>query len=126
MSQHTQFDGEFHDAPQVPYEADYGRTQEAPLYQAGYAGPPPVNYPPNASALYPSVQAERSANSPGRLALAILSLLLVFAMFVGALLVIGSYANVPGASSLIGVLACLCALVFSAVVLAVNLVAHRR
>lgn len=124
MSQHTQFEEEFHDGPHD--QANYGRTQEAPPYPAGYVSPPAANYPLNASASYLPFQAEQASTSHGRVALAILSLLLIFVMFVGALLVIGSAENAFAESPLTGILACFCALTFSAVVLGVNLIYRRR
>lgn len=113
MSQHTQFEEEFHDGPQVPYQVNY--TPRPSPY-------PAANYPGNASALYPPAQAGRVASSSGRLALAILSLLLIFVMFVGALLVIAS----SHYSALAGFLGCVCALAFSVVVLSINLIFRRR
>ena len=121
--QHAQFEGEFRDGP-----------QPAPSYQEGYSGPQPVSYTVNVPPVqtYVNMPGQKllafdpqSGRAPGpgaRLALAIVSLVFTFIMFIVALVIIGTSNFYTPLSPL----AILFALIFAAIVLIINLIFNRR
>jgi hypothetical protein len=119
--QHAQFEGEFRDGP-----------QPTPSYQEGYSGPQPVSYTVNVPPVQTYVPGQKllaydlqSGRAPGpgaRLALAIVSLVFTFIMFIVALVIIGTSNFYTPLSPL----AILFALIFAAIVLIINLIFNRR
>lgn len=122
--QHAQFEEQFRDGP-----------QPAPSYQDGYTSPQPVSYtvnvPPPMQA-YVNVPGQKlltydlqSGRTPGvgaRLALAIVSLVFTFIMFIVAL-------GVSAASRFdfpISPVAIFFALIFAVIVIIINLIFNRR
>ena len=122
--QHAQFEEQFRDGP-----------QPAPSYQDGYASPQPVSYtvnvPPPVQA-YVSVPGQKllapdlySGRAPGpgaRLALAIVSLIFTFIMFIVAL-AISAASNFYTPLSPVAIFF---ALIFAVMVIIINLIFNRR
>lgn len=119
--QHAQFEEQFRDGP-----------QPAPVYQDGYTGPQPVSYTVNVPPVQTYVPGQKllaydlqSGRAPGpgaRLALAIISLIFTFIMFVTAL-------GISAASSFdfpLSPVAIFFALLFAVMVIIINLIFNRR
>lgn len=121
--QHAQFEEQFRDGP-----------EPVPSYQEGYTSPQPVSYtvnvPPPAQA-YVNVPGQklltqdlygRAPSTGARLALAIVSLVFTFIMFMVALGVIAA----SNFYSPLSPLAILFALIFAVMVIIINLIFNRR
>lgn len=121
--QHAQFEEQFRDGP-----------QPAPSYQEGYSSPQPVSYtvnvPPPGQAYVPGqkllaydLQIGRAPGVGARLALAIVSLVFTFLMFMVTLITVAAsrfdlFPTAPLAVSF--------ALIFAVMVIIINLIFNRR
>lgn len=121
--QHSQFEEQFRDGP-----------QPAPSYQEGYTGPQPVSYtvnvPPPGQTYVPGQKLLayelRSGGTPGigaRLALAIVSLVFTFLMFMVTLIVVAVTRFDPFPTA---PLAISFSLIFAAMIIILNLIFNRR
>jgi hypothetical protein len=122
--QHAQFEEQFRDGP-----------QPAPSYQEGYTGPQPTSYTVNVPPVqtYVNVPGQKllayelqSGRTPGvgaRLALAIVSLVFTFLMFMVTLIVVAAtrFDLFP-----IAPLAVSFSLIFAIMVIIINLIFNRR
>lgn len=135
--QQSQFEEEFRDGPPpaAAYQAGYTGPQPAPSYQPAYTGPQPVAYTanippsqayinlPGQKLLVHDLNAGRAPGTGQRLALAILSLIFTFIMFLVALAIAASsyYNPFP-----IIPLAVFFALIFAVLVIVINVIFNRR
>lgn len=114
MSQDMQFEEEFRDGP-----------RPTSSYQAGYTNPHSYSVNVSGQPLLRNAQPSGQDNSIGaRLALAIISLVLVFGMFLAAIFI--AFFSYYRLSTFFSMIAIFIALVFSGVVLLINLIFNRK
>jgi len=125
--QHAQFEEEFRDGARV-YAPHQGSYEETPSVSYTVPVPPPVQQPYMSmpgQKLQAPVQNTRQAGSGigARVFLAIVSMILVMAMFLVALVISRLYDPV---NNITGVLSVLFAFVFAVIVIIINLIVNIR
>lgn len=117
--QHTQFEEEFRDGPPptAPYQSGYTGTQSAAYntVSAPSAGQPHMSMPGQKLLAY-DLHTGRAPNAGQRLALAIVSIVFVFVMFLIALITVAATAS----------LVIFFAVIFTIVVVILNVIFNRR